>query len=133
MVEYKEPSQRQLRVGQEIKKLIAAMLERGEVHNPIISNAFITLTEARISPDLKYCDIYVMTLNADNLVEVVKALNELSWLARKQISAKLQLRYAPEVFFKVDPSFEQVDKIEKLLRDPKVAQDLQKLEQESVE
>lgn len=133
MVEYKEPSQRQLRVGQEIKKLVAGMLEKGEIHNPTIRDAFITLTEVRISPDLKYCDLYVMTLNALNLIEVVKALNEMSWLVRKYISSNLQLRCAPAIFFKVDDTFEQVDKIEQLLRDPKVAQDLQKQAEESAE
>lgn len=124
MAEKKEPSQRQLRVGQEIKKVVASMLEKGEIRDEIIQNSFITITEARISPDLKYCNIYIMTLNGDKIQEVVEVMNNYAWFVRKQLGAKLKLRYTPEVVFRVDDTFEQVDHIERLLRDPRVAQDL---------
>lgn len=124
MAEKKEPSQRQLRVGQEIKKLVASMLEKGEIRDEVVQDSFITITEARISPDLKYCSIYLMTLNGDKIQEVVDAMNGYAWFVRKQLGAKLKLRYTPEVNFRVDDTFEQVDHIERLLRDPRVVQDL---------
>ena len=125
MTEKKEPSQRQLRVGQEIKKVIASMLEKGEIRDEVVQNSFITITEARISPDLKYCNVYLMTLNGDKITEVVKAMNEYAWFVRKQLGAKLKLRYTPEVNFRVDDTFEQFDNIARLLRYPSVALDLE--------
>lgn len=124
----KEPSQRQLRVGQEIKKLIAQMLEKGELRNPVLTETFITVTEVRVSPDLKYATAYVMTLNGEKLEETISGLNESVWLFKKQIGAKLQLRYTPSLRFVEDESFKQVDKIEQLLNNPKVKEDLAKLQ-----
>ena len=124
----KEPSQRQLRVGQEIKKLIAQMLEKGELRDPHLSETFITITEVKVSPDLKYATAYVMTLNGEKLEETIDGLNDSSWLFKKQIGAKLQLRYTPNLKFVEDESFKQVDKIEQLLNNPKVKEDLAKLQ-----
>ena len=122
----KEQSQRQLRVGQEIKKIIAQMIEKGDLRDPWFSEAFITITEVNVSPDLKYATVYVMTLNGKNIDEAIERLNASAWLLKKQIGSKLQLRYTPDLKFVEDDSFAQVDKIEQLLRDPKVAQDLSK-------
>lgn len=125
IVSSKEPSQRQLRVAQEIKKIIAAALERGEVRNPLILDNFITITDVDISPDLKLCTIYFMTLNGQNLGQIEDDLNAEAWGLKKQIASKLKLRYTPDLNFRMDTSFAEVDRIEKLLRDPKVAQDLE--------
>ena len=122
----KEPSQRQLRVGQEIKRVITQVLERGDVRSSELADAFITVTEVRVSPDLKYATAYVMTLNGKNLGIVLEQLNAESWVFKKQIAAKLQLRYTPDLNFRVDDTFAEVDRIENLLRNPKVAQDLAK-------
>ena len=125
----KEQSQRQLRVGQEIKRVITSVLERGEVRSPELSDAFITVTEVRVSPDLKYATAYIMTLNGENLGSILEQLNAESWVFKKQIGAKLQLRYTPDINFRVDDTFAEVDRIEKLLRNPRVAQDLEKIEE----
>lgn len=122
----KEQSQRQLRVGQEIKRVIASVLERGEVRSPELEDAFITVTEVRVSPDLKYATAYIMTLNGKNLGIILEELNAESWVFKKQIGAKLQLRYTPDITFRVDDTFSEVARIEGLLRDPKVAKDLAK-------
>ena len=122
----KEQSQRQLRVGQEIKKVIARMIEKGELRDPKLSEAFITVTQVQVSPDSKYATAFVMTLNGKDIKEVIKLLNEASWQFKKQIGSSLQLRYTPDLRFEEDSSFEEVDKIEKLLRSPKVASDLAK-------
>ena len=122
---YKEPSQRQRRIAQEIKKIIAGALERGEVRNPLILDNFVTITDVDISPDLKLCTVYFMTLNGKNLGQIEDDLNAETWGLKKIIAIKLKLRYTPDLNFRMDTSYEEVDRIEKLLRDPKVAKDLE--------
>ncbi len=126
MAEHKEPSQRQLRVGEEIKKVIMGVLQRGDMRSKELREAFITITSVRVSPDLRYANAYIMTLNGKNLGIVLEMLNAESGVFRKEIGAKLQLRYTPEIHFRVDDSFAEMDKIEKLFRNPQVAQDLHK-------
>ena len=109
----KEPSQRQLRVGQEIKKIITSVLERGDLRSKEVREAIITVTEVRVSPDLKYATAYIMTLNGKNLGLVLEMLNEEAWIFKKQIGTKLQLRYTPDINFRVDDTFTEVDRIEK--------------------
>ena len=122
----KEPTQRQLRIGQEIRKSIAGALERGEVRNPLLSEHLITITDVDVSPDLKYCTIYFMTLNGKDLGQIEDDLNAETWGLKKLIASKLKLRYTPDLNFRMDMTFAEVDRIEKLLRDPKVEQDLKK-------
>lgn len=122
----KEPSQRQLRVGQEIKKILAEQIERGEVRNLHGMDVLVTIMEARISPDLKYCNVYFIASKKEKYEEVRNALQLAATHFRKIIANKLKMRYTPELNFRIDDSFEQVDKIEQLLRNPKVAQDLNK-------
>ena len=123
MAENKEPSQRQLRVGQEIKRILAAFIQKGEIRNLEGIDTIVTITEVTVSPDLKYASVYLMTLNNSHLQEVIGGLQLAANYLRKQIAAKMQLRYTPELVFKVDKSFEQVDKIEKLLRDHDILRD----------
>ena len=130
MTAQKEPSQRQLRVAQEVKRVITSVLERGDLRAEEIRSAFITLTEVRVSPDLKYVTAYVMTLNGKNLGIVLEMLNAEKGAFKKEIASKLQLRYTPDVTFRADDTFVEVEKIEKLLRHPKVAQDLKKTAEE---
>lgn len=120
----REPSQRQLRVAQEIKKIIAQFINRGEVRNLEGINTLVTITKVTVSPDLKYCTVWFITSNGDFLQEVLGGLQLASNYFRKQVGAKTSLRYVPEINFRVDKSFEEVDKIEKLLHNPHVAQDL---------
>lgn len=124
MSENKQPSQRQLRVSQEIKRVITSVLEKGDLRSQEIRESFITVTEVRVSPDLKYATVYVMTLNGQNLGIVLEMLNAEKGVFKKQIGSKLQLRYTPELTFRADDTFVEVDRIEKLLKHPKVAQDL---------
>ena len=120
----KEPSQRQLRVAQEIRKIIAQFIDRGEVRNLEGINTLVTVTKVTVSPDLKYCTVLFITSNGEYIQEVLGGLQLASNYFRKQVAAKTSLRYIPEINFRVDKSFEEVDKIEKLLHNPHVAQDL---------
>lgn len=120
----KEPSQRQLKVGQEIRKIIASEIERGEVRNLEGIDTMVTITEVRVSPDLKYASVYFMTTNGAFLKEVLGGLQLAANHFRKQVGRKTSLRYVPEINFRIDETFAEVDKIERLLKDPKVAADL---------
>lgn len=120
----REPSQRQLRVAQEIKKIIAQFIDRGEVRNLEGIDTLVTLTKVTVSPDLKYCTVWFVTSNGDFVQEVLGGLQLAANYFRKQVGQKTALRYVPEINFRVDKSFEEVDKIEELLHNPHVAQDL---------
>lgn len=119
-----ELSQRQLRVGQEVRKVIAEAIEQGEVRSPEISEAFITITQVIMSPDLKYATVYLMTLNGKNLGVVLEQLQAEKWLFKKLVATKLKLRYTPEINFRVDDTFDEIDRINELMSDPKVQQDI---------
>ena len=121
-----ELSQRQLRVGQEIRKIIAGALEKGEARSQEIAEAFITITQVVMSPDLKYATVYLMTLNGKNLGVVLEQLNADKWVFKKLIASKLKLRFTPELNFRVDDTFAEADRINKLMHDPKVMADLAK-------
>lgn len=126
----KEPSQRQLRVGQEIKKIIAKQIERDEIRNLQGIDTLVTVMEVKVSPDLKYASVYIITSSKEAEQQVIGGLQLAANYLRKVIMAKTELRYVPELNFRIDKSFEEVDKIEKLLRDPKVQQDLNKKDEE---
>lgn len=120
----KEQSQRQLRVGQEIKRIIAAEINQGRVRNLEGISTLVTVMEAQVSPDLKYADVYFITPNPETDKEVLEGLQLAANHFRKIIGTKTALRFVPEIRFKIDDSFAEADKIEKLLHDPKVTRDL---------
>ena len=120
----KEPSQRQLRVGQEIRRIVSAEIERGEVRNLQGIDTMVTVTEVTVSPDLKYATAYIMTLNGSYLDEVMEGLSLAANHFRKSVGRNTNLRYVPEIVFRVDDTFAEVDKIERLMHDPRVQQDL---------
>ena len=122
----KEQSQRQLRVGQEIKKIVAAEIEHEEVRNLEGIDTMVTITEVRVSPDLKYANVYFITSHTGKNEEVREALQLANSHFRKVIGRRTALRYIPEIIFRVDNTFAEVDRIEALLRNPKVQEDLRK-------
>ncbi|MDD4555948.1 MAG: 30S ribosome-binding factor RbfA [Alphaproteobacteria bacterium] len=119
-----EQSQRQLKVGQEIKKIIAGLIERGEIRNLAEINVLVTITEVRISPDLKYSNVFFVTSDDNKNEEVLKGLQLAANFFRKQVASRTELRYVPQIIFKVDESFAEAEKIEKLLLNDKVQKDL---------
>lgn len=126
-------SNRQLRVGQEVRKVIAEAIEHGNVRSPEISNAFITITQVIMSPDLKYATVYLMTLNGKNLGVVLEQLSADKWMFKKLVADKLKLRYTPEINFRVDDTFEEAERINRLMHNPKVMADLAKKDEEEIE
>ena len=121
----KELSQRQLRVGQEIKRIIAAEIDSGRVRNIEGIDVLVTIMEARVSPDLKYADVFFVTSNSQKENEVQNGLQLAANHFRKIIASKTALRYVPEIRFFIDDTMAEADKIEKLLHNPKVVHDLE--------
>ncbi|MBM08242.1 MAG: ribosome-binding factor A [Magnetovibrio sp.] len=124
----KAPSQRQLKVGEEIRHILAWILERGEVHDPAVSNKTLTVTEVSVSPDLKAATAYVIALgsNSDEMGEALLGLNRAKSFLRRCVAERLQLRHAPKLNFSVDTSFDKAGRIDTLLHLPEVARDLDK-------
>ena len=122
----KAPSQRQLRVGELIRHKLAEMLSRGEVHDDVLDAHVITVPEVRVSPDLKLATIYIIPLGGADTSAVIEALNRHKRFIRGELAHAVNLKFAPEVRFRADETFEEASRIEKLLADPKVRQDLDK-------
>ena len=117
-------SQRQLRVGELIRHELAEMLARGDVHDPVIEAHMITVPEVRMSPDLRLATIYVMPLGGRDEDEVLGALERNKRYMRGEIARRVNLKFAPEIRFRIDERFDEAERIEKLLRTPEVQRDL---------
>ena len=117
-------SQRQLRVGELIRHELAAMLSRGDVHDPVIEAHMITVPEVRMSPDLRLATIYIMPLAGRDEKDVLAALDRNKRYVRGEIAHRVNLKFAPEIRFRIDERFDEAERIEKLLRTPAVQRDL---------
>src|SRR5690242_21963984 len=118
------PSQRALRAGEVIRHAIADILSRGEVHDPVIQGHVITVPEVRMSPDLKLATIYVMPLGGRDEKAVVEALERNKRYLRGEIAHRVNLKFAPEIRFRLDERFDEAERIEKLLHTERVQRDL---------
>jgi len=119
------PSQRQLRVGESLRHVLAELLLRVEINDEVLKDVPLTVSEVRPSPDLRQITIFVAPLGRNNRQEIVDALNRHKSFIRGQLSPKVTLKYMPELKFKLDRSFDEYEKISDLLHTPKVAQDLE--------
>jgi len=130
------PSQRQLRVGEELRHALSEIFARGDLRDPDLTGRSITVTEVRASPDLRNVTAYVtllggVALNARNPEEdpndaLLAALARSAPFLRARLAEMVQLRYSPKLFFAIDTSFEAARRIEEVLREPDVARDLAK-------
>ena len=112
-------SQRQLRVGELIKQSLGQIFLRDEAKVPLLETKNITVTEVRMSPDLKNARAYVIPLGGNNTEKVVNILTEFSYLIRKALSKKIDMKFLPKVYFVSDKSFDYAEKIEKLIQENK--------------
>jgi ribosome-binding factor A len=119
-------SQRQLRVGELVRHAIAEMLTRGDVHDPVIEGHLITVPEVRMTPDLRLATIYIMPLAGRDADEVVAAFERNKKYFRGEIAHRVNLKFAPDIRFRVDERFGEAERIDKLLRSPQVKRDLTK-------
>lgn len=118
------PGVRLLRVGETVRHAIADTLARGDIRDDVIAGTPISVTEVRLSPDLRHSKVYVMPLGGDAEGKVVAALNRHAGYIRGQISPRLTMKYIPRLVFLRDESYDEAQHIETLLRDPRVRQDL---------
>ena len=118
-------SQRQLRVGETVRHAIADILSQGGVHDPVLEGHLITVPEVRMSPDLKLATIYVMPLGGRDTEIVLGALENNKKFLRGELARRINLKFAPDIRFRVDERFDEAERIEKLLRTPAVRRDLE--------
>lgn len=120
----RSPSQRQLRVGEEIRHVLAQLLRPGELRDPALREANITVSEVRVGPDLRNATAYVMPLAGANSDEVMEALRRSAPFLKSRLAGALDLRYIPNLFFAVDSAFASAERIAALLASPTVERDL---------
>ena len=117
-------SQRQLRVGELVRHALADMLARGDVHDPVIEGHFITVPEVKMSPDLRLATIYIMPMGGRDAAQVMAAFEHHKKYLRAEIAHRINLKFAPDIRFRVDERFAEAERIDKLLRSPAVKRDL---------
>ncbi|MEJ8572736.1 30S ribosome-binding factor RbfA [Microbaculum marinum] len=120
----KPPSQRQLRVGEMLRHALAEILQRGDIADPVLEVAVVTVPEVRATPDLRHATAFVMPLGGQHVDEVIAALNRNRKFIRGELAHKVTLKYMPDLTFEIDRSFDEGDRIDQLLRSPEVARDL---------
>src|SRR5690554_4455014 len=114
------PSQRMLRVGERVRHEVSALLMRGEILDPLLETVTVTVPEVRMTPDLKLAKVYVMPLGGENASEVAEALNAHAKFIRGRVTPALDLKYAPQLRFYVDETFDEYGKIDALLNSERV-------------
>ena len=124
-------SQRQNRVGELLRHAIAEVLIRGDIRDPALEGVSVTVTEVTVSPDLKNATGWIMPLGGEAKQEVEEALNRCAGYIRGQVSHSVALKYTPRLKFRVDHSFDQAARVDELLNQPGVRQDLSADGQES--
>lgn len=117
-------SQRMLRVAELVKHAVSELLARGDVTDPDLAGKVVTVPEVRMSPDLKLATIFVMPLGGGDTQKVVDALDRNKKFLRGEIAHRINMKFAPDIRFRLDTSFERGAKIDAILDSPKVKQDL---------
>jgi ribosome-binding factor A len=120
------PSQRQLRVAEEIRHVLAGLFERRDFRDPELASAHITVTEVRMTPDLRHATVFVARLGRPDIDALLPALKRASAYLRGQVAHTIRLRSAPDLSFLADEALEYATKIDKLMHQPEVARDLGK-------
>src|SRR6202047_2028833 len=118
------PTQRSVRVGELVRHALAEILARGEVHDPVIETHLITVPEVRMSPDLRVATVYILPLGGQDAAVVLAALDRNKRYLRGEIARRVNLKFTPDIRFRIDERFDEADRIDKLLRSPDVTRDL---------
>lgn len=117
-------SVRLLKVGEQVRHVLSELLMRQEVHDEVLTAHTVSVTEVRMSPDLRQATVYVKSLLGADEDEVLKALRTNTAYFQREVARRLKLKYAAKIRFLADESFDEADRIERLLSDPRVARDL---------
>lgn len=121
---HRAPSQRQLRVGEELRHVLAEILARGELRDPHLAGRSITVSEVRVSPDMRNATAYVMPLGGGDAGEIVAALNHAAAFLSGEVGRRVMLKFTPALRFEIDTVFDEAQRIDRLLRTPGVVRDL---------
>ena len=119
-----DQSVRLLKVGERVRHILSELLARGEAHDDVLRASNISVTEVRMSPDLRNAKVYVKPLLGEDEAVVVKALRTNTAFFQREVAQRLGLKFAPKLQFRADESFDEASRIEELLDDPKVRRDL---------
>ena len=117
-------SVRQLRVGEQMRHVLSEILMRGDVHDPVLASHSVSVTEVRMSPDLRHATVFVKPLLGQDEEAVLKALRQNTAFLQREVAHRVRMKYAAKLKFIPDESFEEGGHIDAILRSPKVAQDL---------
>jgi ribosome-binding factor A len=118
------PTQRQLRVGEELRHVLANVFEKGVIRDPGLAGVSVTVTEVRAGADLRTATVFVVPLGGGDADTMLSALARARSFLRRRIAEEVRLKFVPDLVFRLDPSFDEAQHIERLLRDPAVARDL---------
>ena len=118
------PTQRQQRVAELVRHALAEVLQRGDVQDPVLSKHVITVPEVRMSPDLKIATAYIMPLGGKDEAPVIAALERNKKVLRQEVARRVNLKFAPELRFRRDETFDEFGRIDAILRSDKVRRDL---------
>lgn len=121
---HRAPSQRQLRVGEELRHAIATILERGDIRDPDVAGRPVTVTEVTVSPDLRNATVFVVPLGGGDVGSLLAGLKRVRPYLRHEVARTVQLRLVPDFSFRADTTFDNAGRIEALLHSPEVARDL---------
>ncbi|MCW2365659.1 ribosome-binding factor A [Sphingobium sp. B1D7B] len=119
-----EPSVRLLRVGEQVRHVLADVLQRGDVHDDVLASHVVTVTEVRMSPDLRHATVFVKPLLGRDEEVVLKALRTNTAYLQREVAKRVKMKFAAKLKFLSDESFEEGSHIDAILRSPKVAQDI---------
>lgn len=117
-------SVRLLRVGEQVRHILSEILMRGDVHDDLLQSHLVSVTEVRMSPDLRHATVFVKPLLGQNEEAVLKALRTNTAFLQREVASRVQMKYAAKLKFLSDESFDEATHVEKLLKQPKVAQDI---------
>jgi len=123
-----QQSVRVLKVGERVRHILSELLARQEVHDDVLTAHSVSVTEVRMSPDLRHAAVYVKPLLGEEETVVIKALRVNTAYFQSEVAKRLGLKFAPKLVFRSDESFDEAERIEKLLSDPKVTRDLDEQE-----
>ncbi|MGN7158937.1 30S ribosome-binding factor RbfA [Sphingomonas sp. SAFR-052] len=118
-------SVRLLRVGEQVRHILSDILARGDVHDDVLASHFVSVTEVRMSPDLRHATVFVKPFLGKDEEVVLKALRTNTAYLQSEVARRVNLKYAAKLKFLIDESFDEGTRIDQLLRDPKVARDLE--------
>lgn len=124
------PSVRLLRVGEQVRHVLSDILQRGDVHDDVLTSHVVSITEVRMSPDLRHATVFVKSLLGQDEEAVLKALRTNTAYLQREVATRVRLKYASKLKFLADESFDEGSHIDRLLRAPKVARDLDRPEEE---